>query len=183
MTKIYDKNIRELILDTITTIPDQYLCQLLIDTYGRYDYHVSIARKNHIFFRNAHYFLSFIIPTYSAFFTYIVSNDLLGSRIILGATGLLLTILTIVVSILNPYERCITAGNILITLSDWKTDFIIGLGSIQPEIDEAQRASLYELLKRKDKEMSKIGKAMMENLILKSSINVQEGVENNAPSK
>lgn len=173
MAKIYDQGLKELILDTITTIPDQYLSQLLIDTYGRYDYHLSIARKNHVFFRNAHYLLSFLIPIYSAFFTYIVSNDLLKSRSILGAIGLFLTILTIVSSILNPYERCLSAGDILISLSNWKTDLMISLGNIQPELEQSQKTSLYELLKRKDQEMSKIGEAMMENLILKSSISVQ----------
>jgi hypothetical protein len=177
MTKTYDKNLRELILETITTISDQYLCQLLIDTYGRYDYHLSIAIKNHIFFRNFHYFLSFFIPIYSAFFTYIVSNDLLQSRSILGAIGLLLTIMTIVASILKPYERCIAAGQILIDLNTWKTDLMIILGNIQLEFDESQKESLYELLKRKDLEMSQIGKSMMENLILKSSTSVKEKAE------
>ena len=176
MNKTYDKNLRELILETITTIPDQYLCQLLIGTYERYEYHLSIAIKNHVFFRNSHYFLSFFIPIYSAFLTYIVSNDLL-KPIILGAIGLLLTIVTIVVSILKPYERCITAGQTLIDLSTWKTDLIIGLGNIQPELDESPKKSLYELLKRKDLEMSKIGQAMMENLILKSSTSMKEYAE------
>jgi hypothetical protein len=173
MTKTYDKNLRDLILETIATIPDQYLCQLLIDTYGRYDYHLSVAMKNHVFFRNFHYFLSFFIPIYSAFFTYIVSNDLLQSRVILGAIGLLLTIMTIVASILKPYERCISAGQTLINLNTWKTDLIIVLGSIQPEFDKCQKESLYELLKRKDLEMSKIGEAMMENLMIKSSTSVK----------
>jgi hypothetical protein len=177
MTKTYDKNLRELILETIATIPDQYLCQLLIDTYGRYDYHLSVAIKNHVFFRNFHYFLSFFIPIYSAFFTYIVSNDLLQSRSILGAIGLFLTIMTIVASILKPYERCISAGQTLIDLNTWKTDLIIVLGSIQPEFDKSQKESLYELLKRKDLEMSKIGEAMMENLILKSSTSVKGNAE------
>jgi hypothetical protein len=172
MTKTYDKNLRELILETIATIPDQYLCQLLIDTYGRYDYHLSMAMKNHVFFRNFHYFLTFFIPIYSAFFTYIVSNELLQSRIILGAIGLLLTIMTIVASILKPYERCISAGQTLIDLNAWKTDLIIVLGSIQNEVDKSQKESLYELLKRKDLEMSKIGEAMIENLMIKSSNSV-----------
>jgi hypothetical protein len=82
--------------------------------------------------------------------------------------------MTIVTSILKPYERCIAAGQTLIALSTWKTDLIIGLGNIQPELDESQKKSLYELLKRKDTEMSKIGEAMMENLILKSSTSAKE---------
>ena len=96
---------------------------------------------------------------------------------ILGAIGLLLTIMTIVTAILKPYERCIAAGQTLIDLNTWKTDLIIGLGNIQPEFDESQKTSLYELLKRKDLEMSKIGEAMMENLILKSSTCVKENAE------
>ncbi|MCB0211563.1 MAG: hypothetical protein KDJ52_19660 [Anaerolineae bacterium] len=182
MTKTYDKSLKDLILDTISTISDQYLCQLLIDTYNRYDYHLSIAIKNHVFFRNTHYFLSFSIPIYSACFTYIVSNDLLMSRTLLGLIGLLLTILTIILSILKPYERCIAAGDILIILSEWKTDLTIGLGNIQLEEDEAQQQSLYEFLERKDQELSKIGEAMMENLMPKPGMSIRENVEKKAPT-
>jgi hypothetical protein len=175
MPKIHEKGLRELILETVTTIPDQYLSQLLIDTYGRYDYHVSIARKNHIFFRNSHYTLSFLIPIYSAFYTYVVSNDLVPSRSILGALGLFLTILTIVIAILKPYERCVSAGEILIILGNWKTDLMVDLGKIQAESDETPKgALLYELLKKKDQEMSQIGEAMMANLIPRPSISVPE---------
>lgn len=174
MTKTYDKNLRELLLETIGTIPDQYLCQLLIDTYGRYEYHLSVAIKNHVFFRNSHYFLSFTIPIYSAFFTFIVSNGLLKSQALLGAIGLVLTIMTIVVSILKPYERCIAAGEILILLSDWKTDLVIDLGKIKSESDETRQQSLYELLKRKDREISEVGKAMMENLMPKPGASVRK---------
>jgi hypothetical protein len=177
MSNTYDKNLREIILENIAEIPDQYLCQLLIDTYGRYDYHLSIAIKNHKFFRNSHYFLSFFIPIYSAFFTYIVSNNLIQSRNILGALGLLLTIMTIVVSILKPYERCIAAGQTLIDLSSWKTDLIIGLGHIQSRVDENQRTVLYRFLKKKDMEMSKIGEAMMEHLILKSNSSEKDYID------
>lgn len=177
MNKTYDKSFRECIIETIAIIPDQYLRQLLINTHGRYDYHLSIAIKNHAFFRNSHYFLSFIIPIYSAFFTYIASNDLLQSRSVLGAIGLLLTIMTIVASILKPYERCIAAAQTLIDLNSWKTDFIIALGNIRPEIDEPKKLSLYDLLKRKDLEMSKIGLAMMEHLIPKSSTSSKESAE------
>lgn len=174
MPRAHDKSFKELILETATRIPDRYLSQLLFDTYGRYEYHSSVARKNHIFFRNFHYFLSFAIPIYSAFFTYIVSNELIRSGTILGAIGLVLTMLTIILSILKPYERCISAGSILIRLSDWKTDLILGLGSIEPESEPSQKALLFELLKRKDREISEIGEAMMENLIPKSSANIQE---------
>jgi hypothetical protein len=86
--------------------------------------------------------------------------------------------MTIVTSILKPYERCISAGQTLINLNTWKTDLIIILGNIQPEFDESQKELLYKLLKRKDLEMSKIGEAMMENLILKSSISMKENAEN-----
>jgi hypothetical protein len=180
MTKTYDKSLKDLILDTIATTTDQYLCQLLIDTYDRYDYHLSVAIKNHVFFRNMHYFLSFSIPIYSACFTYIVSNDLLMSRSLLGLIGLFLTILTIVLSILKPYERCIAAGDILIILSEWKTDLTIGLGNIQRERDEAQEQSLYEFLKTKDQELSKIGEAMMENLMPKPGTSIRESTEKKA---
>jgi hypothetical protein len=175
MATTYDKDLRQLILETIATISDQYLNQLLIDTYGRYNYHLSIARKNHVFFRNSHYLLSFLIPIYSAFFTYIVSNDLLKSRSLLGGLGLFLTILTIILAILKPYERCIAAGDILIILCNWKTDLMIGLGKIQQELDETQRSELlYEFLNKKDQEMSQIGAAMMENLIPRSNVSVQK---------
>ena len=185
MTKTYEKSLKELILETISTISDQYLCQLVLDTYGRYEYHAGIARKNHVFFRNSHYVLSFLIPIYSAFFTYIVSDNLLNSPSTLGAIGLLLTILTIVASILKPYDRCIVAGNILIILSNWKTDFMIGLAGAQTEMNETQKGSLYDFLKRKDQDLSKIGESMMENLILKSSVNLQQNEEKKsaAPAK
>lgn len=173
MTKSFDRNLKELIFDITEDISDKYLSQLLIEIFGRYSYHVDIAKKNHKFFRNANYFFSFLVPTYSAFLTYIVSNDFINSKTILGALGLFLTILTIVTSILKPYERCISAADALIILSDWKTDLIVNWGYIESELDEAQRKkSLYELLQRKDQEISKVGEAMMENLILKG-ISVQ----------
>jgi hypothetical protein len=173
MTKNSDKNLRELILDTTANISDKYLSQLLIEIFGRYNYHQEIAQKNHKFFRNANYLFSFLIPTYSAFLTYIVSTDFINSKAILGVIGLFLTILTIVASILKPYERCISAADVLIILSDWKTDLIVNLGNIESELDEAQKKkALYELLQRKDKEISKVGEAMMENLIIKG-ISVQ----------
>jgi hypothetical protein len=173
MNKIFDQNFRELIFDTTANISDKYLSQLLIETFGRYNYHLEIAKKNHRFFRDANYFFSFLIPVYSAFFTYMVSNDLINSKTILGALGLFLTILTIVVSILKPYERCISAADVLIILSDWKTDLIVCLGNVDFEPNETQKKqALYELLQRKDQEISKVGEAMMENLILKG-ISVQ----------
>jgi hypothetical protein len=177
MSRTYDKSFRECVLETIAIIPDAYLRQLLISTHGRYDYHLAIAIKNHVFFRNSHYFLSFIIPIYSAFFTYMASNNILQSRSILGGIGLLLTIMTIVASILKPYERCIAAAQTLIDLNTWKTDFIISLGNIQPEIGEPKNSSLYDLLKRKDLEMSKIGAAMMEHLIPTSGTSTKENAE------
>ncbi|MGI0485631.1 hypothetical protein ACN4EK_09365 [Pantanalinema rosaneae CENA516] len=173
MTKNYDRNFKELIVDTTANLSDQYLSQLLIEIFGRYNYHLEIAKKNHKFFRNSNYFFSFLIPTYSAFLTYVVSNDFINSKAILGLLGLFLTLLTIVSSILKPYERCISAADALIVLSDWKTDLIINLGAIESELDQVQRSkSFYELLQRKDQEISKVGEAMMENLILKG-ISVQ----------
>jgi hypothetical protein len=173
MTKNFDRNFRELIFDTTANISDNYLSQLLVEIFGRYNYHLEVAKKNHKFFRNANYLFSFLVPTYSAFLTYIISNDLINSKAILGSFGLFLTILTIVVSILKPYERCISAADALIVLSDWKTDLIVNLGNIESGLDEAQKKkTLYELLQRKDQEISKVGEAMMENLILKG-ISVQ----------
>jgi len=173
MAKNSDRNLRELILDITAGISDKYLSQLLIEIFGRYDYHLEIAKKNHKFFRNANYFFSFLVPTYSAFLTYIISNDFIKSKAILGIFGLFLTILTIVASILKPYERCISAADVLIILSDWKIDLIVNWGNIESELDEVQRKkSFYELLQRKDQEISKVGEAMMENLILKG-ISVQ----------
>ncbi|MBL1174514.1 hypothetical protein [Pantanalinema sp. GBBB05] len=173
MTKNHDRNFKELIFDTTAHIPDQYLSQLLIEIFGRYHYHLDIAKKNHKFFRNANYFFSFLIPTYSAFLTYAVSNDFINSKAILGLLGLFLTILTIVASILKPYERCISSADALIVLSDWKTDLIVNLGNLESELDQVQKSkSFYELLQRKDQEISKVGEAMMENLILKG-ISVQ----------
>jgi hypothetical protein len=173
MTKTADRNLKELIFDVTTNISDKYLSQLLIEIFGRYNYHLEIAKKNHKFFRNANYLFSFLVPTYSAFLTYIISNDFISSKSILGIFGLFLTILTIVASILKPYERCISAADVLIILSDWKTDLIVNLGSIEFELDEAQKKKVfYELLQRKDQEISKVGEAMMENLILKG-ISVQ----------
>lgn len=173
MTKDFDKNLRELIFDTTTNISDKYLSHLLVETLGRYHYHLEIAKKNHKIFRNSHYVFSFLIPTYSAFYTFIVSDNLITSKTILGSLGLFLTILTIVVSILKPYERCISAADVLITLSDWKTDLIVCLGKMGSELDETQKKrALYELLQRKDQEISKVGEVMMESLILKG-ISVQ----------
>ena len=88
----------------------------------------------------------------------------------------MLTILTIVVSILKPYERCIAAAQSLIDLNAWKTDFIASLGNIHFETDEPKNTSLYDFLKRKDLEMSKIGVALME-LILESSSSTKESAE------
>ena len=103
----------------------------------------------------------------------LISNDFIKSKAILGIFGLFLTILTIVASILKPYERCISAADVLIILSDWKIDLIVNWGNIESELDEVQRKkSFYELLQRKDQEISKVGEAMMENLILKG-ISVQ----------
>lgn len=168
MTKNADRTMREWILEATADISDKYLNQLLIEIFGRYTYHLEIAKKNHRFFRNANYFFSFLVPTYSAFLTYIVSNDFITSKAVLGAFGLFLTLLTVVASILKPYERCISAADVLIILSDWKTDFIVNLGKIESELDESQKSKLfYELLQRKDQEISKVGEAMMENLILK----------------
>ena len=173
MTKNVDRSVKELILDATTKIPDRYLSQLLVEIFGRYTYHMDIAKKNHRFFRNANYVFSFLIPTYSAVLTYIVSNDFVNSKAVLGLFGLFLTVLTIVSSILKPYERCISAADVLIILSDWKTDLIVNLGNIELEPDETQRSkALYVLLQRKDQEISKVGEAMMENLILKG-ISVQ----------
>lgn len=173
MTKNFDRNLRELIFDTTANISDAYLSQLLIEIFGRYNYHLEIAKKNHKFFRNTNYLFSFLVPTYSAFLTYIISNEFINSKAVLGLFGLFLTILTIVASILKPYERCISAADVLITLSDWKTDLIVNLGNIESELDEAQnKKAFYELLQRKDQEISKVGEAMMENLILKG-ISVQ----------
>ncbi|AKG22536.1 hypothetical protein [Calothrix sp. 336/3] len=173
MKKIFDISLRELIIDTTANISDKYLVQLLLATFDRYNYHLEIAKNNHKFFRNSNYFFSFLIPVYSAFFTYIVSNDLIISKTILGVLGLILTIMTIVVSILKPYERCIAAAEVLIVLSDWKTDLIVNLGNVELEVDtNHKRQALYELLQRKDKEISQVGEAMMENLIPKC-INVQ----------
>lgn len=173
MTKNVDRSVKELILDATTKITDRYLSQLLVEIFGRYTYHLDIAKKNHRFFRNANYVFSFLIPTYSAVLTYIISNDFVNSKAVLGLFGLFLTVLTIVSSILKPYERCISAADVLIILSDWKTDLIVNLGSIELEPDETQRSkALYVLLQRKDQEISKVGEAMMENLILKG-ISVQ----------
>lgn len=169
MKRSNDKSFNEFVLQTLEMIPDRYLSELLTSTHGRYDYHLGIAKKNQVFFISVHYFLSFSIPLYSAFFTYIASNDIIQSRGILGGIGLLLTILTIVASILNPYERCIAAAQTLINLNTWKTDFIVSLGNIELETDEPKKIkALYDFLKRKDLEMSKIGVALMD-LILKSS--------------
>jgi hypothetical protein len=112
MVRNYDHPLKELIFDTIAAISDsdKYLSQLLMETFGRYNYHLEIAKKNHKFFRNANYFFSFLIPTYSAFLTYAVSNDFINSKAILGLLGLFLTLLTIIASILKPYERCISAA-------------------------------------------------------------------------
>ncbi len=171
MTKNFDRNLKELIFDITANISDKYLSQLLIEVFGRYNYHLESAKKNAKFFSNTNYLFSFLVPTYSAFLTYIISNDFIKSKEILGIFGLFLTILTIVASILKPYERCISAVDVLIVLSNWKTDLIVNLGSIDESgLDEVQKKkALYELLHRKDQEISKVGKAMMENLTPKSN--------------
>ncbi len=171
--KNLEHSLRDLIVDISANLSDQYLSQLLIEVFGRYNYHLEIAKKNHKFFRNTNYAFSFLIPTYSAFLTYIISNDLINSKPVLGFFGLFLTILTIISSILKPYERCISAAEALLALSHWKTDLIVHFGHLNDELDEStKKKALYELLQRKDQEISRLGEAMMANLILKG-VNVQ----------
>jgi hypothetical protein len=170
-------NLKEMLLGCTSTMNDTYASQLLIETYERYEYHVSIAKKNHRFFRDTHYFLSFVIPIYAAVLTYAISNDALRSGRVGGAAGIVLTIFTIVSSILRPYERCVSAGATLVALSNWKTDLLLELGHLQAESDTGRKvASLYDLVQRKDQEMSAIGLAMMESLIPKSTAEVHKAL-------
>lgn len=169
MNRTRDKYFKECVIQTISKIPDRYLGQLLISINQRYEYHLSLAHKNRDRYRIAHYFLSFAIPLYSAFFTYITSNDIITSGRALGAIGLVLTIMTIVASILKPHGRFIAAAQELIDLNTWKTDFIDSLGTLMLKIDNNDYQPLYGLLKRKDLEMSKIGGALLDLVLTPST--------------
>jgi hypothetical protein len=174
MNRTRDKLFKECVVKPFSTIPDAYLGQLLVSTHERYEYHLDLATKNRKSFRNAHYFLTYTIPIYSAIFTYMASNDIIHSRSTLGLIGLVLTIMTIVASILKPYGHCIAAMQALIDLNTWKTDFIGSLSTLRLEADKLNTKSLYEFLQRKDLEMSKIGAALMD-LIPKSSASTKDG--------
>ena len=172
MNRTRDKYFKECVIQTISKIPDNYLGQLFISINQRYEYHLSLAHKNRDRNSFAHYVLSFAIPIYSAFFTYITSNDIIKPGRALGAFGLVLTIMTIVASILKPHGRFIAAAQELIDLNTWKTDFIGSLSTLHLESDQPNTKSLYEFLKRKDLEMSKIGGVLID-LILTSSASKQ----------
>ena len=174
MNRTRDKLFKECVIQAISTIPDEYLGQLLISTHERYEFHSAAATKNRDLYGSAHYILTYAIPIYSAIFTYMASNDIIKSRSQLGLFGLVLTIMTIVASILKPYGRCIAAMQALIDLNTWKTDFIGSLSTLHLESDQPNTKSLYEFLKRKDLEMSKIGAALMD-LIPKSSASTKDG--------
>ncbi len=170
-------DLKDVILQCTSSMNDPYASRLLSESYGRYEYHLSIAKKNHRFFRDTHYFLSFVIPIYSAVLTYVISQNRLASGWGAGAAGTVLTIFTILLSILRPYERCILAGQVLLALSNWKTDLLLDLGRLQAESDRDRKiASLYDLVQRKDQEMTAIGVSMMETLIPKSTADVQKAL-------
>lgn len=102
MTKNNGSSLKDFLLESTKNSHDNYIDRLLREVFDRYNYHLEIAKKNHKFFRNANYLFSFLVPTYSAFLTYIISNDFISSKAVLGGFGLFLTILTIVSSILKP---------------------------------------------------------------------------------
>jgi hypothetical protein len=141
-------------------IPDDHRRQLLIDVAERYKFHLDLVISNSKFYGTLVYSLSLLIPIYSAILTFIISSDLSWPKTIQGLLGLGLTILTIISNSLKPYEKYITACNILIRFRDWRMNFIESF----KKVDLSSEDALYELLKTKDGEISEISKTMLEQL-------------------
>jgi len=152
---IYQRNAVEESPIDLNLLPDEQTKKVVEDLINRHNFHTGLALDLNKKYKTWGPIFLVLIPVYSAILSFLTSV-FNGSRLLLGALALVLTVATILNSILKPDEKFVSSSFVLVRLKDWEADFALTLG----EIDLKDRKQLKTFLIRKNAELSEIGSSM-----------------------
>lgn len=149
-----DKNlIKALHIEMESFQNDPVFTKIIEAIEDRLVFHRDILMKSKRRYSFANTSLSILIPALSAVLTWATTAEFHDPQHLVGALGLLLTIITILNSVFRPTEKYLSASHMLVRLHDWEIELVTKLATISTNpINE-----IYDYLKRKDHQLSELG--------------------------